>query len=80
MLWRSRTPRRLLALLAQKADVNVAQADGTTALMWAVRQDDAELVERLLRAGAKVSAVNRYDITPLYLACVNANPAMIERC
>ena len=69
----------LLALIAQKADVNAAQADGTTALMWAVRQDDSELLDRLLRAGAKVSAVNRYDITALYLACVNANPAMIER-
>jgi len=69
----------VLALVTQKADVNVAQADGTTALMWAVRQDDAELVDRLLRAGAKVSAVNRYDITALSLACVNADPAMIER-
>ena len=69
----------VLALLTQKADVNLAQADGTTALMWAVRQDDAELVDRLLRAGAKVAAGNRYDITPLYLACVNANPAMIQR-
>jgi ankyrin repeat protein len=69
----------VLALLAQRADVNAAQADGTTALMWAVRQDDAPLVDSLLRAGAKVSAVNRYDITPLYLACLNANPAMIER-
>ena len=68
----------VLALLAQKADVNAAQADGTTALMWAVRQDDAELVDRLLRAGAKVSAANRYDITALNLACVNGNPAMIE--
>jgi len=69
----------VLALMAQKADVNLAQADGTTALMWAVRQGDSELVDRLLRAGAKVSAVNRYDITALYLACVNADPAMIER-
>jgi len=31
-----------------------AQADGTTALHWAVYNDDADLVERLIKAGAKV--------------------------
>jgi len=33
----------------------------------------------LLKAGADVKAANRYGVTPLYLACVNGNPAMIER-
>jgi ankyrin repeat protein len=71
------------ALQAQKADVTsiekAIEPDGTTSLMRAVRQDDLPLVDKLLRAGAKVKAANRYDITALYLACVNANPAMIER-
>jgi len=30
------------ALLQQKADVNAAQIDGTTALHWAVEADDLE--------------------------------------
>src|SRR5712692_7059821 len=55
-----------LALLEQQADVNVPEADGTTALQWAVRQDDADLADRLLRAGAGATAANRYGITALY--------------
>jgi len=31
-----------IALLKQKSDVNAPQPDGTTALHWAVRQDDRE--------------------------------------
>ena len=42
-----------------------AEADGTTALHWAVRQNDLELVDRLLRTGADVNAANRYGVTPL---------------
>src|SRR4029079_19148467 len=37
-------------LLRQKANVNAAEADGTTALHWAVRSDDQELVQLLLAA------------------------------
>jgi ankyrin repeat protein len=47
--------------------------------MHAVREDNLPAVDKLLRAGANVTAANRYDITALYLACVNADPAMIER-
>src|SRR6185295_9336469 len=39
-------------LLRQKTNVNAAQADGTTALHWAVRADDRELIGLLLHAGA----------------------------
>jgi ankyrin repeat protein len=66
------------ALLKQRADVNAAEADGTTALHWAVRQDDVDLTDRLLRAGADVKATNRYGITALYLASLNGNAAVIE--
>jgi ankyrin repeat protein len=69
----------ILALLDSHADVNAPEADGTTALAWAVRLDDRALVDRLLRAGANVNAANRYGITPLYMACVNGDPAMIEK-
>ena len=39
------------ALLERKADVNAPEVDGTTALHWAVRADDAETVALLIRAG-----------------------------
>ncbi len=68
-----------LALLQQKADVNVPEPDGTTALSWAVRQGDADLSDRLLRAGADVKAANRYGVTPLYLAALNGDAGIIER-
>jgi ankyrin repeat protein len=68
-----------LILLQQKADVNTAEPDGTTAIDWAVRQDDIDMADRLIRAGADVKAANRYGVTPLSLACVNGNAAMIEK-
>jgi ankyrin repeat protein len=68
-----------VTLLKQKADVNAPEPDGTTALQWAVRQDDVELTDRLLRAGADVKAANRYGITALYLAALNGNGSLIEK-
>jgi len=47
-------------LLKQRTDVNLPEADGTTALHWAVRADDREMVTLLLKSGAKAEAVNRY--------------------
>ena len=68
-----------LDLARDKNAVLAAEADGTTALHWAVRGDDLELVDRLLRAGADASAANRYGVTPLHLAAINGNAAVIER-
>ena len=65
-------------LLKQRADVNAPQADGMTALHWAVLSNDGELAQALIRAGANVKAANRYGITPLWLAATNGNAAMIE--
>jgi len=69
----------VLSLIQQKADVNVPEADGTTALSWAVRQDDVEMADRLIKAGADVKAANRYGVTPLYLAALNGDAAIIEK-
>ncbi len=66
-------------LLAKKPDLNEAQADGTTALMWAVRHDDLALVDQLLRAGANPKAANHDGATAMYLACVNGNVAIADR-
>src|SRR5437879_6610255 len=67
------------SLLQRKANINAPQIDGTTALHWAVRSDDLETAELLIRAGANVSVANRDGATPLLLATVNGNAAMIEK-
>ena len=66
------------SLLEQKADANVAQADGATALAWAVHKDDLETADLLIRAGADLNAANDYGVNPLSLACTNRNAVMVE--
>src|SRR5215510_7918262 len=68
-----------LALLQQKVNVNTPEADGTTALHWAVQRDDVDLVERLIKAGANVNAKNDYGSTPMSEAALNGNAAVIDR-
>jgi uncharacterized protein len=70
---------RVRALLQQKADVGVPQADGTTALMWAAHWGDLEIASLLLAAGANPSAANRDGATPLFLAAENGNAAIIAK-
>ncbi len=65
-------------LLAGGADVNAAQADGTTALHWAAYHDDVETATALVRAGAKVNAANRYGMVPLAQASGNGSAAMVR--
>lgn len=67
------------ALLAKKADVNAPQNDGTTALDWAVRSNDLELIDMLLKASASVSAANQSGATPMQLAAMNGNASILER-
>ena len=52
-------------LLSQKADVNAPQADGATALHWAVYRDDLATVDLLLKAGANAKVANSFGATPL---------------
>ena len=74
----SRDIDALKNLVKQRADLNAAQPDGTTALHWAAHWNDFETVTLLLRAGANVKAVNRYGATPLSEAVVAGSSAMIE--
>jgi ankyrin repeat protein len=69
----------LRSLLQRKVDVNTPQVDGTTALHWAVRSDDLEMADLLIRAGANVSAANREGATPMQLAALNGSATMIEK-
>jgi ankyrin repeat protein len=66
-------------LLAQKVSVNAPQADGATAIQWAVFRNNLELADVLIAAGANVKAANRDGATPLYLAASNGSAAMIEK-
>lgn len=66
-------------LLSRGQDVNAAEADGFTALHWAVQRDSLPLVDLLLAAGADARATTRYNVGPLYLAANNGNAAIIGR-
>ena len=65
-------------LIVSKADVNAPQADGATALHWAVYRGDRELVGELVRAGANPKAANREGSTPMWLASVNGDAAILS--
>jgi len=66
-------------LIARKADANLAQGDGMTALHWAAFNDDQAMAKMLLAAGARVDATTRLGaITPLFMACTNGSAGMIN--
>src|SRR5262249_54812549 len=64
---KARNHQAIRALLDRHANVNAREADGTTPLHWAVRVDDPESVQLLLRAGADVNVANRSGVTPWML-------------
>ena len=51
-----------------KEDPNKRDADGTTALQWAVYKGDVAEVKRLLRLGANPKLANKYGASPMSLA------------
>jgi len=65
-------------LLQRKTDVNAAQANGATALHWAVYRDDVEAVDLLVGAGARVDLKTQDGITPLYLATLYGNSVIVQ--
>src|SRR5262249_30816376 len=73
-------PDAVVALLKKSGgrDVNTREPDGTTALHWAIRGDEDEIVRLLLKAGASPDAANRYGVTPLMLAATNGNPVLTD--
>jgi uncharacterized protein len=64
-------------LLVGEADVDAAQADGTTALHWAAYREDAEITRALLVAGADPSRANAQGMTPLLLAAMRGSADVI---
>ena len=69
----------LRSLLHKKVDVNAAEADGSTALLWASYRDDLESADLLIRAGANVNAANDLGATPLWAASQNGSAAVVRR-
>ena len=69
----------LRALIQKKADVNAPQADGATALHWAVYRDNLEAANLLVAAGANVRAANREGVTPLAMASLYGSLRIVER-
>jgi ankyrin repeat protein len=65
-------------LLRGKADVNLPEPDGTTALHWAAQANDVETARLLLKAGANAKVANRYGATPLSVAAINGNPTLVQ--
>jgi ankyrin repeat protein len=75
-----RDQQAVRSLLKQQVDVNKPQPDGATGLHWAAYWDDLEMADLLIRAGAKVDAVNDLGVSPLSVACTNGNAtAMVAR-
>jgi ankyrin repeat protein len=66
-----------LAAIEDGVDVNGKAPDGTTALHWAVYNDNLPLVQKLIAAGADVGAANEFGSTPLAEAATVGNAAVI---
>ena len=66
------------ALLDEGIDVNIARADGATALAWAAHWNDVATADRLIHAGADPNAANDLSVTPLMLASTNRSAPMVE--
>ena len=68
-------------LLKSGASVNLTDDDGWTALMYAVRYNEAlECIEIIMDAGADITIKNRYGSSALVLAsCYNGNPQIITK-
>lgn len=71
--------RGALELINSGADVNAAQNDGSTPLLWAVYQVNADLVAALLRREANPNAVNNFGSSPLGEAAKLANVDLVSR-
>ncbi len=51
-----------------RGDVNVQNESGNTALMWAIVQNNNEVVDKLLEKGAKVAVKDKFNKTTLWFA------------
>jgi len=73
-----RDAEAVVRLLDRGAEIDAAQADGMTALVWAAYHDDHDIVKKLIDAGADVKATNRYGVCALTVACINGNGKIVK--
>ncbi len=66
-------------LIEAKIALDAANDSGFTALHYAARRGDTEMVEKLIEAGAPVHCNSNNDCTPLYLAVYNGHTAVVEK-
>ena len=66
------------ALLRQKTDVDAAQPDGTTALIWAAHRGDEAMVAQLLKAGADAGLANMYGASAMGEAATIGHAGIIK--
>ena len=64
--------------IGEGADVNLAEADGTTALHWASYWSNLEAIELLIGSGADVNVANDLGVTPIWLTAENGSAAIAE--
>ena len=65
-------------LITARADVNLADNDGSTALLWAAYASDLEMTKALIAAGAKPDKANQYGVTPLLQASRTGDVAIMD--
>lgn len=69
----------VLAMIKQGADVNAPQGDGVTALHWAARHGDAEMIAALVAAGANARTATSFGaFTPLHLAAERGSAPIVK--
>jgi hypothetical protein len=76
----TRNTEVLKAALDAGADINAANVEGYTALMFAAAYNSAGIVSFLIERGADISAVaTKWDLNALHIACVyNPHPDVVE--
>ncbi|MEO8308251.1 MAG: ankyrin repeat domain-containing protein [Pseudomonadota bacterium] len=76
---RDQQPTRAMQFLADRADVNSTDEDGTSALQWAVHFGYSELVDRLIQAKADVRHVSDFGATAMSEAAVRGDTQVIGK-
>ncbi len=70
--------KQALDMIAAGADVNQAQGDGTTPLLWAINRQDYAVAEALLAKKANPNAGNEFGALPLTEAARLNDPRLVK--
>ncbi|HEY6340063.1 MAG TPA: ankyrin repeat domain-containing protein [Bryobacteraceae bacterium] len=70
--------KQALAQIQAGADVNRAQPDGTTPLIWAVYRKDYEVAQALIAKKANVNVTNEFGGTPLTEAARQSDGRLVK--